>query len=113
MSAPEPVNRPLVGILAALCLAAAGICWAWFPEDTAIQGGTLRVGVVLGALWLALPAKGKQVRLDRIAPVLVASVILIVISRKLILVLLPLLAVTGILVVILRPKESKHPPRNF
>ncbi|MGQ0848421.1 MAG: hypothetical protein ACT4OP_04780 [Actinomycetota bacterium] len=61
--------RPVLGIVA---LALAGLGgWLWIEDDQATGGIFLRVGLVLGALWLAAPSLR---RLDgrRLLPIAIA-----------------------------------------
>lgn len=113
MAQPPPrLNKPLVGLIAVLCGAGA-IAMLWVPGQAAIQGALSRVGMVMGALWLALPRAGQSVRMERMAGFFVAAVLLIVLSRKLILFILPMALVIGALLMILRPKPTNRPPRTF
>jgi hypothetical protein len=52
------MNRTLLGICSLVLLVLAGITLASGPRDstaTSFAAGCLRVGLVLGAMWLALP----------------------------------------------------------
>jgi len=51
------MHRPTVGIIALVLLAAAAVGLAFSPQDDpgGIWAACLRVGLVVGALWLALP----------------------------------------------------------
>jgi hypothetical protein len=111
MSKPEPINKPLVGIIGLVCLIASAVCWAYFPEQTSAQSAFLRIGIVMSALFLALPKAGEHVRWERLAPIIVGSVVLIALTKRMILVILPLLLVIGIALTIFRPKPKPRPPR--
>ncbi|MBM4074203.1 MAG: hypothetical protein FJ267_00990 [Planctomycetes bacterium] len=52
------INRPLVGVLSLGLMAIAGLLWLSGIEGNQEMwsGACLKVGVVLGALWLALPS---------------------------------------------------------
>ncbi len=112
MSNPEPINKPLVGIIGLVCLISSAICFAFFPEQTSAQSATLRVGVVMSALFLALPKSGEHVRWERLTPIFIGVVLLVVFAKRMILVILPLLAVIGILQTFLRPRPKERPPRS-
>jgi hypothetical protein len=52
------MSRRALGIIAVLLLAVGGITTAFGPggaSSSGFAGGCIRVGMVLGALWLALP----------------------------------------------------------
>jgi len=105
----EGINKPLVGILAIVCLATAGILAIVDPEKQAAIAAFLRVGAVMAALWFALPKPGEEVRWARFAPILLVAVVAIVLTRKMILVLLPAVIVAGIVLTLLRPKSKRRP----
>lgn len=111
MSHSEPINKPLVGVIGGVCLCAAAVCYIWFPEQTSLRSATLRIGVVMIALFLALPKSGEHVRWERLTPVIVGSVILMALAKKMILVILPMLVIIGILLTIFRPRDKLRPPR--
>lgn len=50
------VQRTLIGCLALIGVLAGGVLWLWSENQQGEIGGNLfRAGLVLGALWLALP----------------------------------------------------------
>jgi hypothetical protein len=112
MSNPEPINKPLVGIIGLVCLVAAGVCFIWYREQTSALSAFLRIGVVMTALFLALPKAGQNVRWERLVPIIAGSIILITLSKRMILVALPAILVVGILLSILRPRPKQRPPRG-
>ena len=111
MNNTEPINKPLVGIIGATCLVASAVCFLWFPEQSAAQSATLRIGIVMLALFFALPKSGEHVRWERLAPIIVVSVLIIGLAKKMTLVILPMLVVIGILLTLFRPKSKPRPPR--
>lgn len=111
MSKPEPINKPLVGIIGLVCLVTSAICFAFFPEQTSAQSATLRIGVVMTALYFALPKAGDHVRWERLTPIIILCAVVIGFAKKMFLVILPMLAIIGILLVIFRPREKTRPPR--
>lgn len=72
----------------------------------------MRVGIVMLALFFVLPKHGENARWDRILPVFVGLVGLIAFSKKMIIVILPMLLVIGVLLTILRPRDKFRPPRR-
>lgn len=111
MSQPEPINKPLVGVIGLVCLCASAVCFIWFPDQTSAQSATLRIGVVMTALFLALPKSGEHVRWERLAPIIVGSVVLIALTKRMILIILPMIIIIGILMTLFRPKTKPRPPR--
>jgi hypothetical protein len=113
-SNPQPpiINKPLVGVIGVVCLVISGICFAFFHEHESLQGSTMRVGIVMTALYLVLPKAGDSARWDRLLPICVGAVLLMAFSRKLIIAILPMLVLIGILMTVLRPRDKFRPPRR-
>jgi hypothetical protein len=99
-------RKLILGVIAVACFVTAAVVYVFFREQQAVLSGAIRIGAVLGALWFALPAPGERVRWGRIAPMLAVAVVLIVVTRRMILVLVPALVVAGILLALLRPKDK-------
>lgn len=112
MSSTEPVNKPLVGIIGLVCLISSAVCFLFFPEQTSAQSATLRIGVVMTALFLALPKAGEQARWERLAPVIIGAIVLMALAKKMVVVILPLLILIGILLTLFRPRPKQRPPRS-
>jgi len=49
------MQRTILGILSAALLLGALITWLIAPDQYPLWGGMLRVGIVLGAIWIAIP----------------------------------------------------------
>ncbi|MFQ5734987.1 MAG: hypothetical protein ACE5KM_23890, partial [Planctomycetaceae bacterium] len=121
------VSRPMVGICALICLLGAAGVWVFEPRPAAdsehtanaeksqsasstqwslIKGAFTRVGLVMGALWIALPSGRRRVDVSPKALLvgLVAVVGVVVKPRFFI----PLLIVMAVLAKILRPKEKNR-----
>jgi len=105
------VNRPLTGLFALLLLAAWLSLFVWhlgWEGEEALQGACLRVGIVLGAIWLAQP------QLERIPGWLFQSIgitALVIAARpRLALLALPVLLAYAVL----RPrkKTGRNKPRR-
>ncbi|MCA9062839.1 MAG: hypothetical protein KDA96_07265 [Planctomycetaceae bacterium] len=57
---PEQTRRRIVGLLA-IAAVVAGTMGIWFKGlESAWAASCLRVGILLGALWLALPGRRRQ-----------------------------------------------------
>lgn len=110
------ISRVMVGVCAALCLSGAVVLWIVFPEanaeDEADQKWTMlkaactRIGLVMGALWLALPRDGRQVEVSPKAFLAGFLAFVGVVLRPK--VVLPLLAVLAVIAVLLRPREKNR-----
>lgn len=111
MNNSEPINKPLVGAIGLVCLCASAVCFLWFPEQTSAQSATLRIGIVMTALFLALPKSGEHVRWERLAPIIAGSIVLVALTKRMILVILPMLVIIGILLTLFRPRSKPRPPR--
>lgn len=48
-------QRTLIGIIALLLLGSAGVGFFAFPEEDMILAACVRIGLVMAAIWLALP----------------------------------------------------------
>ena len=106
---PAGINKPLVAVLAVICLATGGTMAIFTPDQPAVVGAFLRVGAVMAALYFALPRPGEQVRLAKFAPMIVVVVVLIALTRRMFLAILPLIIVLAVLGILLRPKPKKRP----
>ncbi|NNJ26289.1 hypothetical protein LzC2_23710 [Planctomycetes bacterium LzC2] len=49
-----------MGVAAAGCLIAAAVVYVTRPDQTLWWAGAMRVGIVMGALWFALPGRGQS-----------------------------------------------------
>lgn len=108
-----PINRTLVGCLAVGCLASGGLLVLFVPNDASQMwsGAFIRVGVVLAALWIALPTRTREAAWARVPLWKVASIgvglLLIVRSRIPLQLLIPAGIIIGVLWILLRPR-TKH-----
>jgi hypothetical protein len=119
-SSKTTVSRPLVGFLA-LGLLSASLFLTLFPHalsgaagpSFAAAGG--RIGIVLAALWVALPSRNRQaawanVRITAALPVILAVLAMMRVPLR---ILLPLAAVTWFAAFVLRPRPRQRPERPF
>jgi hypothetical protein len=104
-----PVNRTLVGLIALACLGAAatiGIVDTW---ENLWCAAFVRVGLLMGAFWLALPSRHRQAAWANVSPYTIvaalAAVFVVARWRS----ALPIVIVVGILAVVLRPRERRRP----
>lgn len=99
------VNRTLVGVIAVACLC-AGLAIGLVDSFANLWcAAFVRVGLVTGALWIALPSRGRDAAWANISPLTLAAVVLgaLVFARRP-RVFFPLLVVFAILGLFLRPR---------
>ena len=104
-----PVNRGLVGFLAIVCLGAGVALLLTRGMEDAITAAFVRVGLLLGAFWCALPTRHRDAAWANVSPITVLLVLglLIVFARNL-RVLLPLAIVLGVIAYFLRPRNKRR-----
>jgi|HubBroStandDraft_6_1064221.scaffolds.fasta_scaffold14497_3 hypothetical protein len=117
--AKRTVSRPLVGILAIGLFSLAFVLSLWpnLLSDAAgamVGGAATRVGVVMAALWLALPSRNRpaawvNVRVTSVLPLVLVAMALFRIPFRFLVPLAGLVLLTG---VVLRPKPLQRPERR-
>lgn len=111
---PLAVRKLIVGILAIICLTTAAGMWifAGDPWTNPITSVAMRMGMMLGALWLALPARGENIAWEKGLPIVIAVVVVLAFAKnaKVLLYAVPAAIVLGILAVFLRPRSKRRPP---
>jgi len=107
------VNRPLVGIIALTCLGTALYLFVSESEQPMWLAAFVRVGLVMSALWLALPSKNREAAWARMSPKTFAGVSIalfaLVARPQIMKFMLPLLLVIGVLCYVLRPRGKQRP----
>jgi len=112
------MRRLLAGLIAVTLLAAAALLWI-LPGVSTSQGAVLwrgacgRIGIVMAALWMAMPTRTRPAAWAKLNPRSVAAVLLAALAIRFPLKLL--LPVAGILLiagVFLRPRDRVRPPRS-
>ncbi len=114
------VSRPLVGLLAIGLFGIALILSVWpnllsGAAGTLVGGAAARVGMVMAAFWLALPAGNRpaawaKVSLASALPLLLVALALFRIPFR---ILIPLACFVLLVGVFLRPKSVRRPERRF
>ena len=113
MPQPAPfVNRTLVGILALVCCVAGAVMALAVPDQDAMAAAFVRVGLLLGAFWLALPTKSRPAAWANVSPWLVVAVVVGLLLVRQMRVFIPLLLVVAVLALILRPRPKKRPTQG-
>jgi len=108
-------NRPLVGFVSLGFLLGAILVWWWDPAGHWAEGaigGMIRIGVVVGCLWLALPGRFGTAAGTKVSPklfwVVIAAVAVVCWRPRLVLVVIPLLGAISFLAVVLKPRVSQR-----
>ncbi len=100
------MHRPTVGTVALVLLGAAVALWARSPDwdrEQVLLAACVRVGLVMGAIWLAHP---QLVKLPTWLPnVMLVVAIVVALKPKLIVIAVPLL----LLLLWLRPRGGRRP----
>jgi hypothetical protein len=114
------LSRPLVGSLAIGLFLIAFVLSLWpnllsGAAGVMVEGAAARVGIVMAALWLALPTGNRtaawaKVSLASALPLLLTALALFRIPFR---ILIPLAAFVLLVGVILRPKPMERPERRF
>jgi len=107
-----PVNRNLVGLCAVLCLATAGGIWLSDPDAgptenrwAAILAACVRVGLVMAALWFAMPSRKEFYVSPKVFLISFVALVGIVLRPR---VAIPLLIVLAVLAFFLRPRNKSR-----
>jgi hypothetical protein len=107
------VNRTLAGVLAIALLIGGGLIWVFDSWENPLCGAMVRVGLLTGAFWLALPTKDREAAWAHVSPWVAGSVgvaLVLVVWRPRVF-LLPAVILGG-LVLLLRPRGKKRPTRG-
>jgi drug/metabolite transporter (DMT)-like permease len=115
----KTVNRPLVGSLALGLLGFALVLSIWpgmisGPAGATLCGVAARVGIVMAALWLALPSRGRPAAWANLSTTSLASAAMAVMAifRVPFRIMIPLSATVMVLGFVLRPKPLQRPERR-
>ena len=104
------VNRALVGGIAIVMLGGAGILWFAAGSQNIWTGACLKVGLVMAAFWLALPAFPKHGNWGQVswsAVVGFMALALVLTGKRVDLrIVIPMLVGVVITVLVLRPKSK-------
>ncbi|MBI3860525.1 MAG: hypothetical protein HY290_01370 [Planctomycetia bacterium] len=113
---PLAVRKLIVGLISLGCLlTAAGM---WFLVDDPITNPAVsistRLGLMLGALWLALPRDGENIAWQKVLPAIVAVIAVLAFFRvnwRILLFLLPIAIVVAVVATLIRPRSKRRPPK--
>ena len=105
------VNRPLVGVIALACLSTAAGLYVVHgdSEDWYMwRGAFTRAGLIMSAIWFALPSKGREAALANVSlPALFGFVAMVVAVSYRPRVYIPLMAVIAVVGFFLRPRGRR------
>ena len=109
-------RKSMAGILALLCLAVAGALWLLKenPEQDLATSAFTKVGIVMAALWLALPSRGDASGWDRAFPIGIAVIVLLSVLRvkgRFLLYAIPAAILFAVVATLLRPRSRRRPRR--
>lgn len=105
-----PVNRLLVGLIALGCLVGAvtiGLLDNW---QNVWCAAFMRVGLLMAALWLALPSKDREAAWANLSPYTVGGVLVAVFVVARWKAAIPIVLVIGVIALLLRPRNRRPPP---
>lgn len=113
------VNRPLVGIIALACVGTSvGLYFAGSQTEessVAVEGAGpafFRVGLLMAALWLALPPKGQDAAWATVTPgTMIGLVLAIFAVVRMRWMAIPLVIGAALIAVMLRPRARFRPRR--
>ncbi|WP_010588188.1 hypothetical protein [Schlesneria paludicola] len=107
------INRALIGILSSIMLVSAGALWVFAGSQNMWTGACLKVGIVMAALWLALPTISRRGNLGQASwgAVIGFMALLVILTSKRVdfRIVLPMLIGAAIAIMILRPKSKSGP----
>ena len=102
------LNRTLAGVLAIGCGVAGVVLCATRGIEDQFGAGFIRVGLVLGALWFAMPTPTREAAWARVSPWAVVGVVLaLVLLVRQPRVLLPAVIVLLLVGYFLRPRKRR------
>ena len=105
-----PINRTLTGILAVLFTSSGVFVMAFVDGLEGLDAALLRTGVLLGALWLALPTRTREAAWANVSPVAFVAILIagvaIVARPRVLLFVVPIGIALGVLSVFLRPRPK-------
>jgi hypothetical protein len=100
-------RRRRVGWITLGCLVLAAVGFATAEKDSVWPAAAMRIGIVLGSLWLCLPAKTRPAAWAAFTPGRLMVIILAAMLINRVKFMLPMLVIAGILGWILRPKKRR------
>lgn len=110
------VSRPLVGVIAVVCLLTAIVLWQVPDSNDMWVAGFMRAGLMTGAVWLALPTKNRKAAWANVSPLAlfggIGGIIVAAARPKVLLALVPMLIALAIIGKFLRRRPGERPDRE-
>ncbi len=107
---PLAVRKLIVGILSlgSLTTAAGFLLFSAEGFSNPVTAVAMRLGLILGALWLALPSTGESIGWAKVVPVAVVVAVACVRGGRFLLYAIPIAIVVGIVAAFIRPKTNRR-----
>lgn len=113
-ASPLAVRKMLVGLISLGCLITAAVCCYYTEWTNPVVSVATRLGVMLGALWLALPSQGDNIAWQKGLPVVLAVIVVLAFVKRgggrLLLYVVPAAILVGIAAAFIRPRQKRRPP---
>jgi hypothetical protein len=109
------VSRTRVGLISLGLFAVALVVWIGWPEQQMALGACVRVGVLMAAIWLAMPSGDRPAAWATVSKTTVAGFLVLlvgVVRPRYLLALSPLLVLIGVLSYLGRLSEKERPARR-
>jgi len=104
----QGVNKVLVGVIALACLAIAAGLYLSDSEQAGLLAAFWRIGLVMSALWLALPKQGEAFAWERAVPVAVGVIAVLGFAKRAPLIIIPIAIVVALAAVFIRPRPKRR-----
>jgi hypothetical protein len=113
-ASPMAVRKLFVGLISLGCLITAVICCLYTHWTNPVVSVTSRLGLMLGALWLALPSQGDNIAWQKAFPIALAVIVVLAFFKRgggrMMLFVVPIAIVVGIAAAFIRPRPRRRPP---
>ena len=110
-----PVNRKLVGLISLVCLLTSAGLYLVYGSDESWEmwrAGFMRVGLLMGAFWQALPTRDRDAAWARVSPLaFVGALVTLFVAVRRPKVFVPLLVIVGAVLLVLRFLRRGGPDR--
>ena len=111
---PLAVRKMFVGLISLGCLITAVVACVYTQWTSPVVSVSTRLGLMLGALWLALPKQGDNIAWQKAFPVVMAVIVVLAFFKRgggrMLLYVVPLAIVVGIAAAFIRPRPKRRRP---
>jgi hypothetical protein len=109
---PLAVRKLIVGLIALACLVTAAAMWIFTddPQTNAANAVAMRLGIMLGALWLALPSRGESLAWGKALPAVLAVIAVLALVRnwRVLIYAIPIAILVAIAAAFIRPRSKRR-----